>query len=733
MPNLPNVVEGFVNALNRANSVTLVNPADIELVSSVADSWATSRVALTIRGKANKPNYGTYTALVRRVHLAAFFASDRGGLGTTLSVPPVATIKDLLSAIGYRSGFQFPDGVIEDGAITWTNGTASVLLVPKKDNPYFYDRVILTLTAQQQNISTLLNRNYFSRVAIKQTAEQVYGLIAASNQCPIPTDQFDFSAPMTTAEAGATYGSYNSVIRITPKLTSGYMGTYNMFFTRVVLSNYTGMFSVPDDFKGTLREALQYETLNLRTMVDLDELDLPTDILDLSAKPLTITLKAKPGSFVVFGETTLTLTTFSEDTKDLTINFTTNRTNMTASTLSDLCKASVPRAGRLRLTINVAQDIYLVGNTVTEYGLSIQNMPQYGEIVLELNNRGIISGRGAKGSDTGWANPAGSGLFIDPVFKGRVTINNFGTIAGGGGGGGMSSGLMYIGGGGGRPLGEASNTRDSGSFYYGPAATLAAPGPRRVLYRSDTLYYAGGAGGDLGCPGRVATQINGSIDIESPLAQTTFSQATAPAEPGKAVVDTARIAVWSTRGVILPPLQDYSALLDSWLDSLGLPVTADSLEMDIIDPNGKYVVSLDGATDFYTDRSGWTMANKLQSIGAVWGEPIQRHFNGRMAGVINLGMESGDVFRWNYRNKKRVYIEFTDTTTRISGAIKNRNFINAAALSTADAQCRVTRLVYYDPWRGMVVDVNPYLKTIQPFTGFEVDLNTANGELDGFK
>ena len=726
MSTFPKLTEVVANALNRTNATTAIDPAEIRLVRTVAADAAAESIDVTVTGSANKPKYGEYTVRIRRIPLTEFFGPTRVSIPSSLVAPRVATVKELLKYIAFRYGITIPDGVIIDESITWQDDAATVTLTAVADNVYVYGSVRLTLTYGVNDIATLLNRNYFTIPTKSMTREQLITNIEAANNCPLQRDYFEFGPLQSVAEAGVTLGNWNSVIRVTPRRESGYVGTYDVFTNRFDLSTVKGPLYVPDDFSGTLYDALEFENINIRNNVDITE--LADAQIDYSQSPIRVTIQPKPDSLRVFNSVTVDIMRFSDDEKETVIDFTVNRTTMLATTLSDLIRAKVPKAARLLVTVNVAPDVYLVGSTVKDYGLTIPYMSQYSEVVLTLNNRGFITGRGAQGSDTGWANAAGNGLFIDPKFKGSVAINNLGTIAGGGGGGGMSSALYYVGGGGGQPLGAASNTKDSGSFYAGPAATLTAPGASREVWRSDTLYYFGGAGGGLGQPGKIPGQRSGNPPLYSK------NQTTPPSDPGQAVVDASNIALWLQRGTIMPPIVNQQTLLDQWMDEQlsAIPVT-DTTELDLLDADGKFIVSLDSKTDYYTDRENWTLASKLQCIGQVWGQPVGKVFYTRIPGMLQLGMENENVFYYNYRKNNRIYFELESTTTRIATPIIYRNFTSGQALTIAQEQVRLKRIVYYDPWRGYVVDVNPYLKTIKQFEGFTTNLSRTLNELDGFK
>lgn len=724
MATLPDIKSAAVNALNRANGSQVISPEDIVLVSAVATDAQSPTITVKLKGIASKPKLGTYEVVLSRIPLSDFFSSTVAGIGSDFVVPPAETVTGALKAIGRNNGLDLAVEQFEEGTVTWSAGKANVTVSAKATSLYFYGSAQLSLTAAEVDISTAFTRNSINVTTTSLTREAAIKLIEGVNTRLYPTDVFAFSKAMTLEEAGITPNTFNSVIQVTGQPGSGYKGVYNIFFNRIDLSTFKDGFSVPDDFKGSVLDALQYENMGLRTSVDLSEMQ--DGVIDYTTSPVLLTLAGKPDSYRVFKSSTVRLLRFSEDTQSLTIDFTANNTNMVAATLSNLCKAKVPKAGRLNLTVNVANDIYLVGSTLTDYGLSIQAMAQYGEVDLTLNNRGFITGRGQKGTGLFEPTPAGPGLFVDPKFRGRVRINNLGKITGGGGGGAQGSSLYYVGGGGGQPLGPISNTGTSSPYYDGPAATLTAPGAARQVWRSDTLYYWGGAGGSLGQPGRQAKSQNGSPPY---YAYNTLRQ---PADPGVAVVDTGNLIEWQTLGTVLPVLYDPVKILEEWAAKQGAREVSDGMDLSQTLEKDRVLVRLSGDNSFYTTDASGAMVNKMSCVGPVWMGPVARHKVSVMLGVVVQACQTADTPYWLYYHKYPVYLEFEAQAKGVDIGSNNRNLQSTSPLGNTTPQTRVVRAVYFDPYVGKLMDANPYLGKAVPFTEALVDLSTASGELPAF-
>lgn len=718
----PDLVTAAIRSLNRKNlvpSARAVDPNDVRLVSVVVRDERTLDV--TVEGKSNKPTYGQITAQVFRQNIADYFAKI-----TLTAIPTVTSVHKLLPELATLVGLSFLPEDFEDLPIVWVDNKAQVTFQSKPDSYFWYGSITLNVENGDVDINTVYTYSNYNPTAKTLNKQQWIDNYSALCKRTLDLNKVEVSLPQKPSDLGIS-STYNTIVTLTAKPNSGLYGVKYVHFSRIDIgAAFEGKTTaVPDDFTGDLHDALATDNIGFRTSLDVNEVERYS--LDTSSWPIDAQLKAIPDSYRAFGVANIKIGRYADDTKSITIDFNNNNIAMTATTIADICRARVAKAAQVNLTINVAAGVYLVGAKVTDYALTIPYMSQYANVNVVLNNRGFITGRGAQGSDTGWPNAAGNGLFIDPNFKGSVAINNLGTIAGGGGGGGMSSALNYVGGGGGQPLGAASNTKDSGNFYAGPAATLTAPGASREVWRSDTLYYFGGAGGGLGQPGKIPGQRNGNPPYYA------VNQTTAPGDPGKSVVDTANIATWITAGITMPPVIDQQELLNQWLDIQDARVVSDTTELDLLEADGKFIVQLDSKTNYYTDRDGWTLASKLQCYGQVWGQPVGRVFYSRIPGMLQLGMENENVFYYNYRKNNRVYFEFESTPTRVATTGIYRNFTQGQALNTTQEQVRLKRIVYYDPWRGYVVDVNPYLKTIERFTGFVSDLSKARGTLDGFK
>lgn len=131
---------------------------------------------------------------------------------------------------------------------------------------------------------------------------------------------------------------------------------------------------------------------------------------------------------------------------------------------------------------------------------------------VHLRVNATLYGRGGEGGGNANRRGQNGGPCILNSFGTKLRIENNGAICGGGGGGGgVKVGQNVVSGGsGGRPFGPAgiANGRDKKD---GIAATLTAPGPTPPQTRYDTT---GGAGGDVGQPGKSGTGTGDSTTID---------------------------------------------------------------------------------------------------------------------------------------------------------------------------------------------------------------------------
>ena len=701
---LPNLNVVIVNALNRANAVTVVDPKDIEILSiSDGGDANTPNITVVVQGIASRPNYGTYSCNIQRISLDSFFEDSYRGLGKSLAAPAGCNdIKTLLSAIGYPIGFAFPDNIIEDGPIIWVDGKASVTLQAVAGNGYFYGSVVLSLTiSPPKELSSIMTRNFITSSAQAMTDEQFYLLVEAGNACPLPREFFQFGPPQTLAEAGVTHATYNSVVRITPTVASGYTGYYDIFFNRINLGSHDGKSAfVPDDASGKLFDVL--DSMSLAVGVTSDEL-VNSDI-DWTESPATCLISAKPSSYRAYGEGRISLLRYSDDIHETTINYTINSV-ITAVDFSNRVASQVSKAGRLVVNLNILPGVVLSSSLLTEPVFKFTKMPNYGEILIKLKNEGIIVGRGSTSGQTTVTQAGGNGIIIDASFNGSIEINNLGIIAGGGGGG--SSPSVYLSGkwynaygGGGQALGQASNNSGSGN-YPGINGTLTAPGAGRSFSVGNT-FLASGAGGGPGEPGYFGYSMDtASVPYIYLEEKTSFPWVQLP---GKSISGALDKITFINKGIVRPNLISPLIAFTEYLlaqgydryDSSKAPVhVVDKTKPFVVDfaaspfgPNGALNYPL-GSCWGSVPGEGTTLAKAL-----VHGYP---HLSAIAIGFLIAGNVALVEFG------ERISVDFKTTVMR--------NNISAAAQSNKINGYPIKRLVYYDRYLDEVMECNPYLMT----------------------
>lgn len=697
---LPSLKDVVVNALNRSNSVTVVNPDDIQVIRvDDGGNFNTRDISVTIAGVSSRPNYGEYTCTVRRMHMSQFFQSSDYGLGQNVVVPQVTTIKDLLIAIGYPLGFEFPDGVINDGPVNWSNGEASVILTAAVGNPYFYGSVSLSLTQMTTvALSTIMTRNYVTPTGGPITEEDFYKLVEAGNRCALPRNIFNFGPPQTTAEAGVSLGAYNSVVRITPTVASGYSGTYDIFFNRSNLASLDGKKSFyPDEVIGvkTLAELLAIDPMGLGG-ISSDEF-LPQEY-DLTTTPVAVTLTAKTGSYNVFGNATVQAMHYNDDVHTVSLQYSGKPVYLNYTTMLAAIKSQAPSASRLLLNIEVAEDALVTTTVATNPPFEFKKMDGFGYVQVNLVNRGNIYGRGGAAGKAG-----GDAVRIATDFFGEINITNLGSIKGGGGGG--ANGNQNVGttftayGGGGQPYGEGTGYTTSSSSP-GGAASADIPGVGGSVSKYSYNGYAG-SGGGAGEPGTMGYLTESGYNFG--VRWQPYGDAL-PGAAGKAVSGNVGIINWVEEGVVKPSVSDRAKQWTNYLATLS--------DLKTYSGNNQFSASANTTGGLRIIRYAANTPRNY-AYNQLFGSCYGGGFDGgcMYAGMLMHGFPNEKVAfaHLAFGGSVLVELDIVGTTLMKSDAI-TRNNITAAPTSWICAY--VTRMVYYDPFEDKIMECNPKLKTV---------------------
>ncbi|MGK7530254.1 hypothetical protein, partial [Salmonella enterica] len=96
-------------------------------------------------------------------------------------------------------------------------------------------------------------------------------------------------------------------------------GTKYVFFSRNKLETYAGKTTyVPDDFTGSLHDALAIETLGIRSVFDVNEI---APVENLAGEwPRQVQLAPVEGSYKVMGSATLNVARYQDNEQTLNLN-----------------------------------------------------------------------------------------------------------------------------------------------------------------------------------------------------------------------------------------------------------------------------------------------------------------------------------------------------------------------------------------------------------------------------
>jgi len=721
MPTVSPLLDSVINALNRANNTLVASPVDVRIKSFVPNG---AKATVTIQGKATKPNYGEYTFVIDRVALTDVFGKKPYGLGTALNIGGAATVSQLLMQLGYRYGLRMPANEFQSDAITWNNGTATVTLRAADTSPHFYGSVVLTLTESFIDISTAFTKNNVAPTG-HLTLATFTSLVENGNARSYPVELFDFTDVKTTAEAGIT-SAYNSVVIVKGKPGSGYSGTYNMFFSRRDLSTYTGKtMSLPDDFTGTLYDAMAYENLSLGPYVTTE--DLVDSPIDFSVEPTTVLLKAVPGSYSAVGEGSPNVQHYSDDvqTVDIIVAATSQRA---PGWLGTAVAAKVATAGKLIINLTVNPGVTLTSTVVTTAPIALARMAAYGTVELNLKNLGRIVGKGSRYGAFTVNSVAGDAITVGTDFNGVINVDNQGLIAGGGGGGSSankySSAWYYAYGGAGCAYGEGSTNTGTGQNNGGNGTDVkGGPGAQNVYLGSSTAgWISGGAGGAAGEPGKNGSryQYTNNLPFYYPFASDKARL------PGKVLTAPSDKLKWVTRGQLKPDPVSREARLQAYIASLSDVVVAD---IGVFIGNVDLTKPISITTTLGSTPNSETYA---RLTGTPWGGRVNA--NSYFGGVMSHCSPNADVgnFWLSQEITALAYFETTTDTAVVPSLTRNNN--TSYQLGTSGAGVKVVRFIYYDPYLDDVMECNPSKQTTPVrWSGMKDDLTATQGVLNGFK
>lgn len=731
----PDLVTAVIRSLNRKNAVTrAVDPANVRLVSVVNRDEKTLDV--TLAGGPGYASYGQMTAQVTKQNIADYFAK------VPLKVIPTSTsIHSLLPKLETILGITFLPDDFEDLPIVWVDNTARITFQAKESSLIWYGNQTLDVANGDVDINTVYTVTNISLTLKAADKKQWVNFYSNLAKRLVDLDKVDVSAPMTPADIGQT-SAYNSVVALTAKPGSGMFGTKYVFYSRNVLSGYDGRTTyVPDDFNGSLHDALASDTIGMRSVFDINEI-APVDTLS-GEWPRQVQLVPVEGSYKVMGSATLNVARYQDNEQTLNLNY------ATMAQVTDSYWTSVlgnrPACGRLFVNVNVEAGGFVYRNNNLKATFVIDELPQIGEVVWKFVNRGTILGCG--GSGMVYSLPANTltdgadAIYITDAFRGKVTIENYGTIAGGGGGGDYYSfGSTNIGGAGGAPFGAGAVVSSGGNNRNGLAGSRDKGGATQLVMVQFTGYqsrYYGAPGGDWGQAGRYAVfeQWNtpaGGAAVYSYGREDGMSW-TRPGMAGNAVGGNKRIVDWISVGTVKPNVTDeYQEFLD-YLANLDANRMASADGIDkVTDPTKPVCVEF-----FGTSISGrlFIKQNPPGSlIGTPYGDAVANLPGTTLYGIMAHCVPEFDVVHDTWRYNRAVMFTLKPAPTGVISLSVTRHRVSSGISNAPVAKYYVDRFVYYDAYLGKMMECNPYTKSVpKPWVRPKTPLSQYNGELDGFK
>lgn len=733
MPYTPDLVKTVIDSLNRKNVATLakvkIDPVNIQLVSVVYRDETTLDV--TVAGKGPIASYGQVTAQVKKQSIASYFTAI-----PVSKLPPRTTVHALLPDLQQILGLTFLPQDFVDLPINWQNGQAVITFQSTPTSLFWYGTTDVTVVSSEVDIATVFTITSLTVSAKSCTRAEWITQLETAAKRQVDESKITVSAPMTLAEAGVSNASFNTVIRLTAKPNSGYTGTKDIFYNRVDLNQFKGLpTAVPDDFTGTIVDALAIDNIGIRPVLSLDELDIGSITGDW---PKQATISAKPGSYKTFGTAEISVIRYGDSVQTLTI---------TAATAMEFNAAywkslidNRARCGRLLMNITINQNISVWNDTVSNATLELKEFPQIGEIICTIVNRGNFCGRGGNGAS--YATPlggadGGTAISISDNFRGKLIIDNYGTIAGGGGGGEMClMGSYAVSGGGGAPRGTSpapglgtyqATSQNASDTFGGSPASLTYNGSG---YRQG---YVGGRGGDIGNPGQVAVMhsynILGSnlLFTGSTLAGYPFR---IPGQPGKAIDGKLDKVTWLNKGTVLPPVVDEYQEFLAYLDTLNATRLGNTdVFSAFVGKSTAVIVDLAGFVNGTRTSPSSNSGDYL--YGAPWGGPFALDDTRALALLWHCMPKLETMFDNFFLNRK-VLVELAPEAVGAVGS-DLRNGLQSRSNGSPVKRGSVVRCVYYDAFLGKMMQTKPKAQVnAQPWVRPPKLLSALNGELDGF-
>ncbi|HGU6387890.1 TPA: hypothetical protein ACNABY_000643 [Escherichia coli] len=426
------------------------------------------------------------------------------------------------------------------------------------------------------------------------------------------------------------------------------------------------------------------------------------------------------GSYKVMGNATLNVARYQDNEQTLNLNYT------TTSQVSDSYWATTlinhAACGRLFVNVTVDAGAFVYRDSNLKPTFIIDELPQIGEVVWNFVNRGTILGRG--GSGVVYSMPANTSadgadaIHISDTFRGKVTIENYGTIAGGGGGGDYYAfSTTKIGGAGGAPLGPGAAVPSGTNNRNGLAGYRDKGGATQLVVEQFTGYqsrYYGGPGGDWGQPGRyTAFEQWNTPATGSPVyvyGREDGMSWTRPGMAGEAVGGNKSIVNWVSVGTVKPNVTDeYQEFLDylAVLDANRL-ASADGIDK-VTDPTKPVVVEFLGTIISGTLFKKQNIPGGL--VGTPYGDAVANLPSTTLFGIMAHSVSEFDIVHDTWRYNRAVMFTLKPAPTGTINLAVERNRVKSATSSAPVEKFYVDRFVYYDAYLGKMMECNPYTKS----------------------
>lgn len=708
----PDLVATVIRSLNRKNAVAkAVDPANVRLVSVAHRDEKTLDVTLT--GGPGYSSYGQITAQVTKQNIADYFAKVKLD-----AIPTCASIHELLPHLDTLLGITFLTDDFEDLPIAWTNNAARITFQAKQTSLIWYGSQTLDVINGDVDINTVYTVTNIILTLKAANKQQWINFYSNATKRIVDLDKVDVSSPMSPEDIGQT-SAYNSVVALTARPGSGMFGTKYVFFSRNKLETYAGKTTyVPDDFTGSLHDALAIETLGIRSVFDVNEI---APVENLTGEwPRQVQLAPVEGSYKVMGSATLNVARYQDNEQTLNLNYT------TTSQVSDSYWATTltnhAACGRLFVNVTVDAGAFVYRDSNLKPTFVIDELPQIGEVVWNFVNRGTILGRGGSGMVYSLpANTSADGadaIHITDAFRGKVTIENYGTIAGGGGGGDYYAfSTTKIGGAGGAPLGTGAVVPSGTNNRNGLAGSRDKGGATQLVVAQFTGYqsrYYGGPGGDWGQPGRyTAFEQWNTPATGSPVyvyGREDGMSWTRPGMAGEAVGGNKSIVNWVSVGTVKPNVTDeYQEFLDYLADlDANRLASADGIDK-VTDPTKPVVVEFLGTIISGTLFKKQNIPGGL--VGTPYGDAVANLPATTLFGIMAHCVSEFDIVHDTWRYNRAVMFTLKPAPTGAIGLAVERNRVKSATSSAPVERFYVDRFVYYDAYLGKMMECNPYTKS----------------------